>query len=173
MTCIAVKIKGKKIEIAGDTQVSWGRNKLPINNNTDQHINAAGKIFQVNGMTIGCAGNLSHIGLLAIYCKTHKPKEMVKDAIIDWFIEFKEWALMKAKINFTDISCQGIIINDKKAFCFYDFMDAVEVKTFDAVGSGMWLAIGAMELGGSVKDAVKVAIKYDLYCGGDITSFEL
>lgn len=169
MSIVAVRKKGKGFEIAGDSQSTWGGNKFSKTNLTDKQMKAYGKIFRVNGLTIGCAGSVADIGLLQMYCKTHKPKEMTRDCILDWFIEFKEWALAKAKVNFNDISVHGIIISSKKAFCFYDFMDVTPVLDFEAVGSGMFLAIGAMELGASAEQAVKVACKYDLYCGGKIT----
>src|SRR5688572_3609341 len=159
MTCIAVKIEGKKIHIAGDSQATWGKNKIPVPDLSDKQIKASGKIFQVNGMTIGCAGSLNHIGFLQMFSKTHKPKEMTKDDIMEWFIEFREWVADKAKINIQDISIHGIIVSNNLVFTFYDFMEVQQVKTFDSVGSGMWLALGALELNASAKEAVKVAIK--------------
>lgn len=169
MSVIAVRKTGKSIEISGDGQTTWGKNKFPKSNYSDKQVKCFGKIFQVNGTTFGCAGSVSDIGLLQVFCKTHRPKEMDRDSILEWLIEFKEWANIKAKVSFNDISVHGIIIRDEKVFCFYDHMDVVEVNDFDAVGSGMWLAIGAMELGASAEKAVGVAIKYDLYCGGNTT----
>lgn len=173
MSVIAVKVKGRRIEIATDNQTTWGSNKSQKYVHNDNQVKSQGKIFQVNGMTIGCAGTVAHINLLQIFCKTHRPKEMERDSVLDWFIEFKEWAQEKAKINFNDISIHGIVIFEGSVFCFYDFMDVQKVTDFDAVGSGSWLAIGAMELGASASDAVKVAIKYDLYCGGGVSEIVL
>lgn len=169
MSVIAVRIDNGVIHISGDSQTTWGGHKFPKENYTDKHVTAYGKIFQVNHMTIGCAGSTSDIGLLQIFAKSHAPVEMEREDILIWLIEFKEWANLKAKIGFNDIRIHGIMIRDKRCFCFYDYMDVVEVKQFDAVGSGMWLAIGAMEAGLSSKQAVAIAQKYDLYCGGEIT----
>lgn len=169
MTAIAVKLSKKTIEIAGDTQTSWGWNKYSKQAHSDKQIQSNGKIFQVNDLTIGCAGSVNQIGLLQIFCKTHKPKEMERDSVLDWLIEFKDWANKKAGIALADFSFHGILISEGRVFSFYDFMDVGEVKSFEAVGSGMWLCIGAMELGASAEEAVKVAIKYDLYCGGNST----
>lgn len=168
MTCIAVRINKKQIEIAGDTQTTWGWNKLSKIENNDSSLKSTGKIFQVNGMTLGCAGSVAHIGLPQIFCKTSKPKEMERDAILDWLIAFKEFALAKAKINFNDISIHGIIATKGKVFSFYDFMDVKPVADFFSVGSGMFLALGAMDTGATASQAVKVAIKYDLFCGGQV-----
>ena len=173
MTCIAVKIESKKITIAGDTQTTWGNHKFPKKDYADIKLKSEGKIFQINDMALGCAGDSAHIGLFQLFCKSHKPKEMVKDSILEWFLEFREWINNKAKINFNDLSLHVIIINEGKVFCLFDFMDIWEVKTFDAVGSGMWLAIGSMDLGSSAERAVETAIKYDLYCGGKVTKIEI
>jgi ATP-dependent protease HslVU (ClpYQ) peptidase subunit len=173
MSVVAVKINDGIIEIAGDTQTTWGKNKFSKKDTSDKHINASGKIFQVNGMTIGCAGGVSDIGLLQIYAKTHRPKEMDRDCILDWLVEFKEFANKKAQVSFNDISVHGIMVLEGKVFSFYDFLEVVEVKNFDAVGSGMWLAIGAMELGATAAEAVTVASKYDLFCGGEVTKFQI
>lgn len=173
MTCIAVKIGKKKIEIAGDSQASYGSYKFPRKDYTDKQVKSEGKIFQVNDMTIGCAGTLSHIGMLRVYAKTHKPKEMERDAILDWFIEFREWFNKKTQLLVTDISIHGILINEGKVFTFYDFVDCGEVKEFDSIGSGMFLALGAMDHGANVTDAIKTAIKYDLYCGGEVTKITI
>lgn len=173
MTCIAVKIEPKKITIAGDTQTTWGRNKFPKKDYIDNQLKADGKIFQTNGMTLGCAGSSAQIGLFQIFCKTHKPKEMEKDPIMEWFMEFREWINSKAKVGFTELSLHAILISNNKVFCVFDFMDIWEVKSFDAVGSGMWLAIGAMDNGVDAEKAIETAIKYDLYCGGKITKIEI
>lgn len=50
-----------------------------------------------------------------------------------------------------------------------DSFDVNEVTDHFAYGSGMFLALGAMELGATPERAVEVAIKYDLYCGGKVT----
>ena len=174
MTIIAARIKNGKITLAGDEQTSWGDYmKYPKKKVMDKSVKESGKIFQINGMTIGAAGSCAHSGLLQIFCKTHHPKEMTRDAILDWVIEFKEWCLEKAKINFNDISVCGIIIMKRKAFTFYDHLEIYPITKFDAVGSGMNLAIGAMELGATAEEAVSVAIKYDPHCSGRITKIEL
>lgn len=173
MSIVAVKIDGEKITLAGDTQSSWGVHKLPKADYSDKNVKCFGKIFQVNDMTIGCAGSVADIGLLRLYCKTHRPKEMERDYVLDWFVEFRDWANSKYKVNINDLSIHGILVYNKKAYTFYDFLDVVEVKSCDAVGSGMWLALGAMFTGASAEEAVKAAIRYDMYCGGDVTKIEL
>lgn len=169
MSVIAVKRTNGIIEIAGDTQSTWGSYKFQKEDPTDKQVKASGKIFQVNGMTVGCAGSLNHIGLLRLYCKTNRPKESEQDDVLEWFIAFKEWALKKAQVAFNDVSIHGLLILDGKVYSFFDFIEVHEIKDFAAVGSGMWLSLGAMEVGATAEEAVKIAIKYNLYCGGEVT----
>ena len=54
--------------------------------------------------------------------------------------------------------------------------DLVWVKVdapFYAIGSGAQLAIGALEMGATPKQAVEIAAKHDNYTGGQITTLEL
>lgn len=175
MSVIAVKVNKDNILIAGDSQTSWGAHKFNKKDTSDRHVIANSKIWKVNGMVIGCAGSVAHIGILQMFCKTCKPKEMNRDSIIQWIADFKQYAVDLTKEGFNDISVHGIVIADDKAFVFYDFMDAYEIKEgdFAAVGSGMWLAMGAMSVGADVIKAVETAIKYDMHCGGEITNYKI
>lgn len=175
MSVVAVKVNKDHILIAGDSQTSWGSHKFSTKDKSDSRVTANSKIWSVNGMVIGCAGSVAHIGILQMFCKTCKPKEMNRDSIIQWVADFKKYAVDLTKEGFNDISVHGILIAENKAFVFYDFMDAYEIKegSFDAVGSGMWLAIGAMSVGADPIRAVEVAVQYDMFCGGEITNLTI
>lgn len=168
MTVVAVKVNKRSIDIACDTQATWGGYKIPVADKTDKHMTTTGKIVEVNGMVVGFSGSLSHASLLQIYCKTNKPKDANNDDVLNWFIEFKEWANKKAQVGFNDISLHLILIYEGKVFVVYDFLEVYEVKEFDAIGSGMFLALGVMECNEDVEKAVEVAIKYQIGCGGKI-----
>lgn len=168
MSIITVRKTEKGFDIVCDQQSTWGSKKFPKKENTDPGIKVSGKIFETNQMTLGCAGDVAHIGMLQIFCKSHSPKYMTSEDVLEWLMEFKDWCNKKTGILQKDIVIHGIVIKEGKCFTFYDFMDSNEVVNFDAVGSGMWVAIGAMELGATAEQAVSVAIKYDLYCGGNI-----
>ena len=168
MSVIAVRKHEGKITIACDSQSSWGNSyKTNTSDNSDKELKNYGKISKVNGMTIGCAGQCSHIALFEIFTKTHKPKSANRDEVLEWIIEFKEWVHKKAQINWQDVSLACILIIENKIFTIYSWLEVVEVKDFDAIGSGMWLAIGAMDMGANPIKAVEVASKYVLTCGGE------
>jgi len=170
MTCIAIKKTKNGFEIAADSQTTWGSHKQPKKNTTDNETRSSGKIFETNGITFGCAGDVGNITMLQYYSKTHIPKSPDKDFIIDWFIEFKEWLNSRAKVGFNDVGISCIMVMSGNAFVIHDWLSAYQVEDYDAIGSGMFLALGAFEMGATAKQAVKVAIKHDLYCGFEVTS---
>lgn len=168
MSVISVRVKADQIELAGDSQTSWGNHKFVTFNSKDPVLNQDGKLFEVNGMTVGCAGATATISLFKLFCKTAKPKSIHSDDILEWLVTFKDFC--EKKYKHTDISIHAILIMDGQAVAVYDFLDIYPISDFWAVGSGAWLAIGAMECGVSAADSVKVACKYDKGCGGDITT---
>lgn len=90
------------------------------------------------------------------------------DIFIDDFEHNKE------AIN--NISCSGIYVKDKLVY-----VAAVESGIYktslmdytDGFGSGGWMALSAVDLGKSAKEAVEYAVTRDLYSGGQIRVFDI
>ncbi len=174
MTVIAVKkIGDNKFEIAGDTQTTNGHNKFPVFSKSDSELQSTGKLVKVNEMILGCAGKTAQISLAYRFCKTTAPKTMNKDDVLDWLITLKEYISKKVQIKPNEINISGILIKDNKCFAFYSFLEVIEINSFHSIGSGKYIALGALEVGSNVEDAVKAAIKYDLYCSGQVTKLEV
>lgn len=55
----------------------------------------------------------------------------------------------------------------------HQMMVPLENRDFYVIGSGFHIATGAMEMGASAIKAVEIAIKYSIYCGGEITSHKI
>ena len=53
------------------------------------------------------------------------------------------------------------------------FFDPHIYDEFFAIGSGSSLALGAMSFGASAEEAVRVAIKHNVFCGGEVYSVSL
>ena len=173
MSVIAVRKYDDKIIIASDTQTTWGGYKIESNNKTDAQMSNHGKLTKVNDMIIGSAGQCSHIALFEIFAKTHKPKTATRDDVLDWFFEFKEWVRVKAAVNYAELSLSFILVIENKVFSVYSWGEVVMQNDFASVGSGMWLAIGAMEIGADPIKAVQVASKYVNTCGGGVEHLEI
>ncbi len=165
MTVIACKITKDFIEIASDNQTTFGNLKYESKKRRDQHIEAFGKIIKINEIVLACAGGVREINMLHRFCKTHSPKELEVDELMDWFLEYRDWLIDKTKISLSDISISGFIIKNKKAFAFFDHLEVFEIENFEAIGSGKKFAIGAMAHGSTASEAVEIAMEHDLYCG--------
>ena len=61
-----------------------------------------------------------------------------------------------------------------KKFVFDNSVVPCEIyDEFFAIGSGSSLALGAMSFGASAEEAVRVAIKHNVFCGGEVYSVSL
>lgn len=160
MTIIVAKKEKNEIIISSDSQVSWGRNKTLDGN----------KIFEVNGLFFATSGLLSESNLLKNFSQTHKPKYANEDAVLEFFAEFAEY---KQKfVSTKELENHNFLVFEKRIFSIIE-IDVKEIETFSALGSGMFLALGALELGATTEKAVDVAKKYDLYCGGETKTIKI
>lgn len=70
-----------------------------------------------------------------------------------------------------DSRAEAILVHDGHILSFDDDgWDKLEMDYY-AIGSGRQIAIGAMAVGASAVEAVKAAIKHDVYSGGEVHSF--
>lgn len=161
MSVIAVRKYHDKIEISGDEQVTCG--DMKYNMGSDKLLYNASKIYEVNGMVIGGVGLASQASLLKIFAKTHKPGDETDKAVMDFMVEFDDWA-RKRDSGFSLYNDYLIILETKVFLC--SGISVNEVGEFNAIGSGAYLAIGALYMGANTEKAVEVAKEYSLYCGG-------
>lgn len=160
MSIIVARKYKDYIEIGCDSQTSWGRFKL----NKDSGLyKEASKVIATNGLVIGIAGDVRESNFLQLFVSNHKPKTASEGDILDFLVEFQEW--IKTIDPNAIVENHLLVVYQGKLFQCIGF-DVAEVSEFNAVGSGMFLAIGALSLGASVKQAIEVAKKHDLYCGG-------
>ena len=162
MTVIAVRKYENKIVMAADSQTTWGDNNKTLGYT---------KIVQQNTLTAGCAGNALDASLFEMFIRTHLPKGATKDDIIDFLSEFVDWK--NKKTGNPKYVGQIILVIDDVIFNIFEYAIYSVVTEFSAIGSGMFAALGAMELGVDPKKAAEIAIKYDAYCGGEVQCVEI
>lgn len=69
---------------------------------------------------------------------------------------------------------EALILNpDGSLFGLWEkqFMVPINDEPFSAIGSGRVIALGAMAMGATAIESVEVAIRYDIYSGGEVFSF--
>ncbi len=157
MTCIAVRKTGETIEIAADSQTSYGDVGKELSRS---------KIYKHENIVFGLAGKTKSAGLLNIFMRTHKPSGASENDVLDYIHEFECWAKNKSNDNYS-FNDQLVLIIDGNIFRLYEY-HIEKIEEYTAIGSGMFLALGALEMNASATIAVKAAIKYDLYCGGEV-----
>jgi len=164
MTVIAIKKYKNKIQMASDSQTSYGT----THKSTDVHhtIVDKEKIFDVNDMTFGCSGSVKGKNYLKIFAKTHKPKYATVDDVLSFLIEFQHWfKLQDDKYSF-DEENSIILVFKNKIFSANGFM-VQEINDYWATGSGMFLALGALYFNKTPAEAVEVAKQFDSFCSGE------
>jgi ATP-dependent protease HslVU (ClpYQ) peptidase subunit len=162
MTVAAVRKYKDKIIIAADSQTSWG--------NVGKTLDTI-KIIQEENFIAACAGSGMDSDLFRAYLRTHKPKAANENDLVDLLSEFVDWK--NKRTGQSDISLQTLFIMDSRIFTIWNCGVEERKGEFAAIGCGMFLALGAMEIGADPIKAVEVAIKHDLYCGGEVTSVEI
>lgn len=120
------------------------------------------KIRRVDGWLIGAAGGWD---MLTHFLTKFNPKCI-------------ENGLAYAPINPapTKGDFDGLAISPKGEIYYIEdsgVFGKVKTKGFIAVGSGENIAMLSMDLGKTAREAVKLAIKYDMYCGGRVYSLNL
>jgi len=118
----------------------------------------------MNGFLVGCAGETR-------MCM----------AFMDWLeahLERSQTLLSMPKdmlLGEDDYPFSALVINrDGRVFSYDGFGHPYEVEgPFFAIGSGRDYAVGAMDMGATAKEAVSVAIKWDVMTGGEVQSLSL
>ena len=170
MSVVVVRKLKTKIVMAADLQTSWGDAKI-VDAKQAIYLEPS-KIWQTNGMIIGSAGYVSAATLLRVFSKTHKPASADVEGIIEYIVEFVDWA-KKKDTNFK-FENQLLIVFENHIFECEGY-GVKEINEYMAIGSGMFLALGAMYKGSDPEEAVEIAKQFDLFCSGktDILTVEL
>lgn len=89
---------------------------------------------------------------------------------------FRTWAIagMEGKSPFEGADDgNGLVVTQEAVLCFGNNGCWKVSEPFYTLGSGYQLALGALAMGATAKQAVEVAAKYDTSTGGEITALSL
>ena len=125
------------------------------------------KVYEVGGSLIGISGN-------AISAKK----------FVDWFADMTEHSTAQEAFPYVNVTLPEklveedfhalVVYPDQTAYEFFGCDNIMECsEEYAAVGSGMLYALCAMDAGADAEEAVKVAIKRDVYSGGEVQKFTL
>ncbi|MEL6231675.1 MAG: hypothetical protein AAFR24_17345 [Cyanobacteria bacterium J06627_3] len=161
MTVIAARKTKDTIIFASDSILVAGYLKA-----TDKEV-IYNKLFQQNDMVIGSTGTGYEGTMMELFSRNHRPVDGSRLAIIDFFVEFREWVQKRDTGHAPENDY--LIAYDKKLFRTYGGLDIYEVPEFEAVGAGEDFAKAALHLGHTPREAVEVACKLSIYCSEPIS----
>ncbi len=162
MTVIAGKVESDRIVIGCDSQVTYGwQSKVDIDDS---------KLIVLRDFIIGGAGFLSHINYMQLFAENHRPLSSRKRDVLEFFVEFNDWADKKIK-NFEPHNSWLLAFDGKLISVNHDL--SISHHQFWAVGSGREYARTAMHLGHDVRSALLVACQLTVLCAEPLVIHEL
>lgn len=158
MSVVAVKKYDNKIVVAADSQITYGGTNRKFTDVKMRKINS--------DLIVGVTGTAETCGLLWIYFETHSLEPVsCEKTIMNFITDFSKWREDYAGGNCLDSNF--IIVYKDKIFEVYGF-SILEIKDYTSIGSGYQMALAALYLGHSPKEAVKVACDLTNYVGEPI-----
>jgi ATP-dependent protease HslVU (ClpYQ) peptidase subunit len=170
MTAIAAKFNkdNTKVIIGADSQTTHGGRKY-TDKETSQTKSKVIKIDET--FAIACCGAVEEISLFQRYCMRTKPKDSTEDAIFDFMCDFNTW--VAERIKSFEFHTSHIIVFKGKLFTASYGWTVYEHLKHASGGSGRQCIDVCFDMGGDVEEAIGMAKKYNLYCGGDTKTIEL
>jgi len=172
MTVIAFKKEGNKIHVAADTLVTQGFDVVSYTNKIIKHS---------NDWAVGFAGDASIGQIFLTYSKYYMPGEDKSEGdeplfhIVNYINGFVSYINNSPMFPTQDQSKEDgydfVMFYKGHIFTYSSNGELSEINYPFAIGIGQSFAIVAMRLGHTAKEAVEIAIKNNIACGGDIDEF--
>ncbi len=126
------------------------------------------KVFWINNHLMGGAGRARSISTFAQWLQKHTDYTIVNQEVGD-LVDLIPPVLQD------DEEFTALVLTPDKQVLMYDGNVALNLghDVPASIGSGSVFALAAMDAGASSEDAVKIAMKRDVYSGGEITVVQL
>lgn len=126
------------------------------------------KVFWINNHLMGGAGRARSISTFAQWLQKHTDYTIVNQEVGDLV------ALIPPVLQ-DDEEFTALVLTPDKQVLMYDGNVALNLgqEVPASIGSGSVFALAAMDAGSSAEEAVKIAMKRDVYSGGEITVVQL
>ena len=126
------------------------------------------KVFWINNHLMGGAGRARSISTFAQWLQKHTDYTIVNQEVGD-LVDLIPPVLQD------DEEFTALVLTPDKQVLMYDGNVALNLghDVPASIGSGSVFAIAAMDASASAEDAVKIAMKRDVYSGGEITVVQL
>ncbi|MDX2177108.1 MAG: hypothetical protein SF028_11640 [Candidatus Sumerlaeia bacterium] len=186
MTVAVAVRKHGKVYIAADSLVNFGGQRYREENCQFHKIHRVGTSF------VAWAGWSLYAELLTAHLARHDPPELATESqVFDFFVQFWRelrdeftWTPKTASMGsapFAELDSTFLLANRSGIFRVAADMDVTEFQQYTAIGSGSKYALGALHVlyhrlddpAAIAREAVRVGIDCDVYCGGPIDIMEV
>ncbi len=165
MSVVATRVTDKEIVIAADSY--RGRDWVGT-----QDKDKEAKIFRADhGMIVGTVGWTEEFALMKIFLRSHFPKDVTEDSVLEFMSEFHDWVRSKTGKNDYDLKNGWHFVYNGAAFTVDNGYDIRRISDFDAIGAGAVYALTALHLGRSAEEAVEIACQLSSYCEVPVNAF--
>ena len=166
MSVVTCKVYKNRITFAADSMITEGYSTQ----RSSKEFKNFSKLFEINDMIIGCAGNCDELSLLSHFANTHKPLAATEKDILDFIVEFSDY---KNKLTGNYIINNSYLIGYKGKVFEVEGMLVWEVVEHSAIGCGYTYALAALHLGHTAKEATKVACDLNAFVAEPIIELEM
>jgi len=168
MSVIAVKVYDDKIEIAADSQATVADDTYKVVLGRKDS-----KLFVSDNIILGAAGEYENISMLKTFLKINPQDIHSVEDVYEFLKIFRKW---EREIKGTEVNNDQsfILVTNGKAF-YINCFEVQEVEAHMSIGTGGRISTTVMNYNPkeSAENAVKQAIKEDIYCGGPIICYTM
>lgn len=165
MSVVAVRKTEEYIEIASDS--------IRVHGYHVQEKCKDAKLFKIDDkLTLGAVGDARDGEMFRIFLRSHSPAENTKVAVVDLMVEFMEWIKSKDS-NIAQIESEFLLVYEGSIYRATGQLFVCEIEDYCAIGAGEEFALAALYLGKDVKEAVRCACHFSIYCEEPINYFKI
>lgn len=170
MTVLIAQNTKDKIILGADTVTFYGNSGSKFH--LTDHKNRL-KIMSVNDIIYAGTGSVSQVINFGLFCQTRKPERSDQLGIQRFFIDFSKW-LREQDIQFNSELNNYFLVFEKRLFHFErGAVQEILEDDFATDGVGFKEAYMAMYLGKSVKEAIDLTIKMNVWASGEAQIVEI
>ena len=164
MTVLVAKHEKDQIILGADTGTFYGEyHKTHL----DNHLGRM-KIVSINDLTYSSTGQVSEAINFSLFCQTRKPESSNVLSIQRFFVDFGKWLKEQGIKEICKLENNYFLVFENKLFRF-NFGAVSEILEGDYAtdGAGFKESYMALYLGKTVKQAIDLTVKMNIWTSGD------
>lgn len=170
MTVLIAQNTKDKIILGADTGIFYGDyHKVHLTDHKGRL-----KIMSVNDIIYSGTGSVAEIINFGLFCQTRKPERSDQLGIQRFFIDFGRW-LKEQNIELNGkVNNNYFLVFEKKLFHYSEnAVREILEDDFATDGAGLKEAFMAMYLGKTVKEAIDLTVKMNIWTSGEAQIIEI